>query len=631
MNKSRLTIRTTLLLTIGILNILIAVLVGHGVYGALIRFHQAQSLKQDSEIIDDLYEASRDISLERGASLSVVFAASETAEYLRDDIARSRKHADISLEHAFASLKNRDISKLKARYNELRQLRVELDRALQITPAQRDPVIADQLFKASTALIREINIFILGYDPFWRNAEREIVSRMMFKHFVWELAEYAGEEYAIIGRMIAESKRPTPDQQEQLIRMRGRIQYGWEILRKYALRDDLAQELLPLIEEAETHYFFTFEQISGLFYGLQPASAAASYPISIEMWLGMAAQTVDSFLALQTGVMKKTRHHVDLMEARARFDIFISAMVFILALSLSAYCWHAVVFRVVRPVRAMVDALYKASRGEEYEMPANIHPHDEIGKLISVLEIHQGNVRKIKQSNDELERFAYIAAHDLKSPLRAVDNISQWLEEDLIDSLPQKDREYLEELRNRVRHMDRLLDDTLEYARAGARMERKSSETVTGKTLMEQIASLLELPPGFTLKIDPRLDHIRIQKMPLQQVLYNLVNNAIKHHHKTTGMIEVSVEESESSYTFSVKDDGPGIDPQYHRKIFEMFQTLQPRDKSKGRGMGLAMVRKIVVTNGGMIAVNSQPGRGAEFRFTWPKTPADTQARRQYA
>lgn len=624
-----LTIRTTLLMIIGALNLLIAALVGGGVYHSWANYRAAQSVKSGSAIIDALYEASRHLSLERAASLSVIYVGPETAAFLQEDLLQDRREADHALKIALASGDPKKIALITGKYETLKGLRRELDQALQKPHNERDIKIADQFFKASTSLIGDIQGSILTYSRSYQAVDAAIGRQMMFKYFVWELAEYAGEEYAIIGRMIAESKRPMPDQQEQLISLRGRIQYGWEILRKFSMNEALAEKLLPYMEEAETHYFLTFEQIRGLFYGLQPVANHASYPISIELWLGMAADAVDSLLALQAEVLKETQQHVRLMEKRAQADILTSMAIFTLALGLSLFCWRVVVFRVAEPINAMVTALYKATRDEVYEMPHIGNRQDEIGKLARVLEVFQENAKKMKQSNEELERFAYIAAHDLKSPLRAVENISQWLEEDLAELLPEKDRKYMEELRRRVHHMDKLLDDTLEYARIGAKMERKVTEMVNGRALINEIAALLEFPKGFTLDISPNFYQIQFQKLPLQQVLYNLINNALKHHNKETGTIAVDVEDKGEEYIFRVRDDGPGIDPQYHQKIFEMFQTLQPRDKSKGRGMGLAMVRKIVMTNGGTITVNSQAGAGAEFCFTWKKLKDPTRTERE--
>jgi two-component system, sensor histidine kinase and response regulator len=224
----------------------------------------------------------------------------------------------------------------------------------------------------------------------------------------------------------------------------------------------------------------------------------------------------------------------------------------------------------------------------------------------------------LQQSNDELERFAYICSHDLKSPLRAIDNISQWLEEDLGESLQGKNREHMDNLRKRVRRMEKLLDDTLEYARIDPKVHFAQSEIVNGKDLVDDIIALAAPPEGFIVKTSNEFANINLSRLPLQQVLYNLVNNAIKHHDKNSGAVEIDVKQEDEHFVFRVRDDGPGIDPQYHKKIFEMFQTLKPRDTKEGSGMGLAIVKKILITCGGEITLQSETGKGACFTFTWP-------------
>ncbi|MEX2490880.1 MAG: response regulator [Nitrospirales bacterium] len=199
----------------------------------------------------------------------------------------------------------------------------------------------------------------------------------------------------------------------------------------------------------------------------------------------------------------------------------------------------------------------------------------------------------LQQSNEELERFAYICSHDLKSPLRAIDNISQWLEEDLGDSLQGKSRENMDELRKRVKRMEKLLDDTLAYARLDPKMQSENNESINGRTLVEDVIALVAPPQTFTVKIGDDLARITVNRMPLQQVLYNLVNNAIRHCGKDTGTVEIDVEDGGSHYIFSVHDDGQGIAPEYHQRIFELFQSLNPHDQQKSIGIGLGIVKKI--------------------------------------
>ena len=229
------------------------------------------------------------------------------------------------------------------------------------------------------------------------------------------------------------------------------------------------------------------------------------------------------------------------------------------------------------------------------------------------------DMQALMRSNKELDEFAYAASHDLKAPLRVIDNASKWLEEDLSPYLTGENRENMNLLRGRVARLERLLEDLLEYSRIGRKTDKRSTETLSGQKLLEDVLELLSPPEGFTVSLSPSLAGVEVRRMPLQQIFMNLIGNAIKHHHRKTGNIEVSVEDAGAYFRFAVRDDGPGIPAQFHEQIFKMFQTLKPRDQVEGSGMGLAMVHKYVEVSGGTIALESAEGQGSTFRFTWPK------------
>ena len=225
---------------------------------------------------------------------------------------------------------------------------------------------------------------------------------------------------------------------------------------------------------------------------------------------------------------------------------------------------------------------------------------------------------QLRSANQELEEFAFVASHDLKAPLRVIDNCSKWIEEDLQEHLSGDTRENMSMLRGRVQRMDKLLDDLLEYARIGRVTDARYTETISAEMLMNNVLELLA-PRGFAVTAGPNFADVWVTAMPLQQILMNLIGNAIKHHDKKTGSIEVTLEDRGTLYAFAVKDDGPGIPAEFHEQVFKMFQTLRPRDQVEGSGMGLAMVRKHVELAGGTMELESAEGKGSTFRFTWPK------------
>ena len=230
--------------------------------------------------------------------------------------------------------------------------------------------------------------------------------------------------------------------------------------------------------------------------------------------------------------------------------------------------------------------------------------------------------QELARSNEDLEQFAYVASHDLKAPLRGIDNLVSWVEEDLGDRLQGEARENMQLVRGRVRRLENLLNDLLNYSRA-----RRVESPVEPTDLEELISTSWKLLNSgnrlklvLNLELESKTANIRVSA--LEQVLTNLFSNAIKHHDKETGTIFVTVSEQPECYIFLVADDGPGIPVDQRERAFQMFQTLRPRDEVEGSGMGLAIIRKLIERIGGSITIEGRPGgRGVQFRFTWPKIP----------
>lgn len=258
---------------------------------------------------------------------------------------------------------------------------------------------------------------------------------------------------------------------------------------------------------------------------------------------------------------------------------------------------------------------------EGIKVLASIVDITERKKSAQLLLAHQRDLeksnRELVRINKELETFAYVASHDLKSPLRGIAQLSNWIDEDLQAKEYEGVAGHTTLLRSRILRMEKLLDDLLAFYRAGK--IDTNQRLVDVKRMAMDLFEMQNLKPGLRLTVEASLPVFVTPAVAFEQVLRNLFSNAIKHHDNDEGVIRLTYRELKNDYfEFSVWDDGPGIPEQYQQRIFGMFQTLKPRDELEGSGMGLALIKKIVENYNGEIRVHSV-GRGTCFTFTWPK------------
>ena len=192
-----------------------------------------------------------------------------------------------------------------------------------------------------------------------------------------------------------------------------------------------------------------------------------------------------------------------------------------------------------------------------------------------------------------------------------------WLGEDLDGQIPEENQQQLKLMQSRVERMDGLIQGLLEYSRVGR--QNLSVEKINIGDLVKDAIDSLAPPSEFKIVVAPDMPSLETEKLLLNQVFTNLISNAIKYHPHNSGNIMISVKEQDEFYEFAVADDGLGIDPKYHDRIFGIFQTLQARDAIESTGIGLSIVKKIVEDRGGKIRIESQLGEGATFYFTWKK------------
>ena len=301
------------------------------------------------------------------------------------------------------------------------------------------------------------------------------------------------------------------------------------------------------------------------------------------------------------------------------------------------YAWR-LAYSVVQPITAMTETFRRLGAGETLITIPATDRNDEIGEMATAADIFNKQnfvtknllqqsqtlsqeliqkTRELEMINSELDNFAYIASHDLKSPLRGIDQLAKWIQEDSAEELSEESCVNLNKLQGRIRTMETLLNDLLEYSRIG-RITGECERTDTG-AMLKEISELIDNPEKIQITIAPDMPVLNTFRTPLRHVFLNLITNAVKHHdHPETGKINIDYRELPDFYEFSVKDNGPGIDPKHHDRIFQMYQRVG-NTTAEGSGMGLAIIKKQIETLGGTISVESAEKQNTIFHFTWSK------------
>lgn len=249
------------------------------------------------------------------------------------------------------------------------------------------------------------------------------------------------------------------------------------------------------------------------------------------------------------------------------------------------------------------------------DVVGSIGIHLDITDLKS-LQIQKENLlAKLEKSNDELQEYAHIVSHDLKSPLRSIDALVQWIKEDNKGKLDQVTLQNFTLIEATLVKMEQLISDVLNYSSIGA--DNLEMENVNTHTLVEDLIKILYIPEHISVTIKAKLPVVKGDKTKLQQLFQNLISNAVKFSDKKEGLITIDVKSLEDSYQFSVSDNGIGIDKKFHEKIFKIFHSLTKSEESSG--IGLSIVKRVVDRHNGQIWLKSKLNQGTTFYFTLKK------------
>ena len=284
-------------------------------------------------------------------------------------------------------------------------------------------------------------------------------------------------------------------------------------------------------------------------------------------------------------------------------------------------------------IEVLIPGRFRAEHREKRQSYAETPERRTMGALLEIFALHKNGsefpadvsveadqkrmIHELEVINEELKNFAYVVSHDLKAPLRAIGSLADWIASDQYERLDDEGQQHLRLLIQRVRRLDSLIDGVLRYSRIGRIHEAVIS--IDLNELAHEVIDSLAPPAHISVEVVSSLPTIQAEKTSIQQILQNLISNAIRYLDKPQGRIEIACTEQDDNCCISVSDNGPGIEARHFERIFQLFQTLNPRDRVESTGVGLSIVKKIVDQYGGRVWVESAVGQGSTFYFTVPQ------------
>jgi PAS domain S-box-containing protein len=399
------------MLITGALTLMITLLAAKDIYGNWVRLANIQTLKSASALSDRLFDATERLSVERDVALSMLQAPDpDSIDDLRMRLDESRENTIKTLRASIAALKGFEFpelsalgEKIGAHLSVIEMLRPKVDDAARRPVEMRDRELPVLWSSEMNALMLESDELWVGFSSHLVDIDPIVTLHLRFEHLLRIITDYAGRERSLIGQLLSENADPSPQDIVALQRGQGAVALSWQISRTLADQSGLYPSIAPYYTDASSHYSTMHDMIQNLFYVPQEREGGV-YPISADLWFELSTQASDSLTALRNVTIRTTSGYVDRLIAAAQREIATAGTIFALALVLCAYSFWMVVRRVIHPINRMVEALLRATRGEEVAFVAPAGGQDEIGKLADVLRVFQETVDEVRRTSTELTR-----------------------------------------------------------------------------------------------------------------------------------------------------------------------------------------------------------------------------------
>ncbi|MGQ0528042.1 MAG: ATP-binding protein [Alphaproteobacteria bacterium] len=636
-----LSIRMRLLIIISVLNILVVIPVGYMMYKALINYDRAHDTERHTFITNDLYQVKKNLSLERASTMAILLVPQSSFDLLNVRLMTARNEGKSALDKATllfdkenSSEKPKEYTDVKDNYMAVAALRNQIDKALSLPSGQRDISLSNQFFEESTNLQDKINQLI-EFNTQQISAFNPVVGRQArLTQLIWEISEYSAREYAILGKIIAQRTYPAADIQEKIMIWRHRVQYGLELANASIAHNEMNTGLLPYIKEAETHYFVMLQQIEDLFQNPKVGKNGVNYPITVDLWLELSAQTINSFYELTDAVLKINIEYINQIKFSAESAIILSLLLVMSAIAITFYSWWVITVRVMQPINNMVEALYKETQLQDH-VPVMIDEKDEISKLDWVLKVSQKNAHQIQKERDNarasnIAKSEFLAnmSHEIRTPMNVIVGIANILGRS--SPLSEKQKEFVKTLNVSAESLLTLINDLLDFSKIETRNFELEKIPFNLGQLIEEVALVMSVKAReknlkFIIKQENIGDHEFISDPTrLRQILMNLCGNAIKFTENGSVALTIrsipSLNPGSETLSISVIDTGIGIEKDKIPVIFDKFTQADSTITRKygGTGLGLAITKNFVEMMDGKIDVKSTPGAGTNFTVEFP-------------